>query len=308
MTKYYLILLLFLLPFISFSQNNILSGMQGLSLKEIVYFELKGYDITIAKEEARLDKKGIDYIKKEYGLKHITNEYSDKNIVWQNRVIENIHSPKKMPGITDYQLCYLLPETDSRMIVIRFHTVNQRDTLLERAFLNAFFDRSVVKYTSDNWTAEKVDFAGREITLGNACEWVAPHNVHCPAFGQISWSEFNTRHEAETNMQAQILLNKYNGQYKQIKEEDVNVVFEGTSCRATRIIYEIKKPKLLLGGRNLIAVYYVAEKVRSNFLSCVLIHYIEYKDDYRLPSLIEEVMMLRSPSQPPQRGGVNSPN
>lgn len=300
MNKYLIIKLLYIFLLLLFfshalcSQNNILSGMQGLSLEDIVSFEIQGYNITITKEEIGLNKKGIEKIKKEYGFNNAAHEYTDNKLKWQNRVIEKTESLPKRPGITDYKLCYLLPETDNKMITILFHSVNQKDTLLEQSFLNAFFDRSIVNYVSDNWIAEKIDFVGREITLGNACEWVAPHNVHCPAFGQISWSVFRNKYQADLYKDAQILLNKYNKQYKQIKEDTADVIFEGYQCKAKRIIYQINKSKLFLGGRNLIAVYYLSEKIRGKFISCVLTHYIEYKDDYRLPPLIEEIMKLKT--------------
>ncbi len=266
--------------------------MQGLSYKEGLIFEVEGYTIIIEKNKERLSEKGIKNIKKKYDLKQVTKEYSDSQIKWQNYVIEGKSYEKSVPDVVHYQLCYLFPETDQTMTVVLFESPSRKDTLVEKAFMVAFFNRQLSKYTADTWEADKINFAGRNIPLGNVCSWVSPCNVHCPAFGQISWSTFRNPEDAEVNNQAYYIINKKSGMYKQLREEDVDIVFEGTPTRAKRAIYKINRSKVLLGGRNELAVYYVVQKVRGKYISCVLSHYIEDKNNYRLAPLLEEVMKL----------------
>lgn len=274
-----------------FSQENVLKDMQGLSLKGDMIFELKGYVITVGKEKGSLDnKKDIDKIKKNYNIKNATKEYKDPNIKWQHLVIESTTSVKGVPEAQGFEKCYLLPESDDRMMVVFMQSANGRDEAIENAFMDALFSRELTQYTADNWTASTIDFAGREIQLGDMCSWVSPQNVHCAAFGQMSWSVFDSQEKALINTKILEALNENSGKYKIEKEEDVRVVFEGELTDARRITYKIKGSKLLLGGRNQIAVYYITQKVRGKYVSCMLTNYIEIKDNYELPMLLQEVM------------------
>ncbi|MBF0574797.1 hypothetical protein [Dysgonomonas sp. GY617] len=292
MTKIQICLLLFLIPLMGYSQKNILSDMQGLSLNGDMIFELDGYIMTIQKEKAAFNEKGFQKIKKKYHLNDIEREYSDKNVKWENWVIEANTTVKGVPEAKGFQLCYLLPETDNRMMVVLLQSANGRDSLVEKAFMNAVFSRQLSQYTMDSWVAEKIDFAGREIMLGDVCQWVSPHNVHCASFGQMGWSIFKTEKEAELNTLIQIANNNNSGRYKIMHEEELNVIFEGIPTLAKRITYKINTSKLMSGGRNVLAVYYITQKVRGKYLSCVLTHYVEVKDNYSLPILLKEVMSI----------------
>jgi len=277
------------------SQKNILEDMQGLSYEEGLVFEVEGYTIHVEKNKASLDKKGIDKIKKKYEIKDVLSEYRDNRWKWENYVIEGEDMDRKNPKVFTRKLCYLIPETDNMMTVVSFESPNRKDTLMEQAFMEAFFNRQINEYLNDSWNAEEINFAGRKIPLGNICAWISPCNVHCPAFGQISWSLFRTKEDAEINNNALFLINKYSGTHNVISEEnDINVIFEGSPAKAKRIIYKLKRSKILLGGRNLLAVYYLVQKVRGKYMSCILSHYIEDKDNYRLAPLLEEVMTLNN--------------
>lgn len=286
----YILYILFSLP--TYSQENILSEMQGLSYKDGLIFEVEGYNIIIEKNEAKLDEKDIKKIKKKYELKEIVSESPDKNIKWQNYVIESKKYDKNVPEVIDYQLCYLIPETDNTMTVVLFESPNRKDTVVEQAFMNAFFNRQLNKYIIDSWSANEIDFAGRKIPLGDICSWISPYNVHCPSFGQISWSVFKTLEDARINNEAHLLTNNKSGMYKVLKQENVNIIFEGIPTECKRVIYKINKSKVLLGGRNELAVYYIVQKIRGKYISCVLSHYIEDKKNYRLAPLLEEVMSI----------------
>jgi len=276
----------------AFSQKNLLNGMQGLSYEKGMIFEIEGYTINIEKNEASFDEKGFKKIKKRYELNNVSKEYRDSRWKWQNHAIESQKIEKSVPDVTTRQLCYLIPETDHTMTVVLFESLNRKDTLIEQTFMDAFFKRELSQYLSDNWEADKINFAGRTVPLGNICTWLSPFNVHCPSFGQISWSEFRTLEDAQINNEAHLLMNKYSGMYKTLGEEDVDILFEGYPNKAKRVIFQLKRSKVLLGGRNLLAVYYVVQRVRGKYLSCVLSHYVEDKNNYRLAPLLQEVMSL----------------
>lgn len=266
--------------------------MQGLSDKGNYIFEIEGYTIIIEKNKTGFDDKGIKRIKKKYDLQDIVSEYKDTRFKWANYVIESTSFDKAVPEVINYQLCYLLPEDDNVTTVVLFESPNRRNKQIEEAFMDAFFKREVLKYVSNEWGVDKINFAGRNIPLGNVCSWVSPFNVHCPSFGQISWSIFRKKEDAEINNNAHLLLNKKSGMYRVQDEDEVDVIFEGVPTKAKRVVYRINRSKVLLGGRNQLAVYYIVPKIRGRYLSCVLSHYIEDKNNYRLSPLLEEVMSL----------------
>lgn len=275
------------------AQQDVLSGMQGLELKGDLVFEIDGYSMLVQKEKASLDSKGIKKIKKKYGLENASKEYSDKNIKWENLVIE---STEKIDGLLDvegFKKCYLLPEDDDNMRVVLLHSVAGRDTLIENAFMDALFSRKLKEYSTDDWVAESIDFAGRTIELGDMCRWVSPRNVHCATFGQMAWSELDTQDEAEINNMVQLINNNNSKKYKPQKEEEIDIIFEGIPTTAKRVTYKLNTPKILLGGRNMLVSYFVTQKVRGKHVSAVLTHYMESKDDYTLPPLLERVMSVK---------------
>lgn len=290
MIRYVLNVLLIIWSSTLIGQNEILDKMQGLSLDGDMVFSIEGYMMTIQREKGSINKNGIQKIKKKYKLNNIVSEYRDQSIKWENWVIENKTFVKSLPEVEGFQKCYLIPQSDDRMMFVTMHSASGRDTVLENAFMDAVFSRQLAQYTTDSWVAEKIDFAGREIALGDVCQWVSPHNVHCASFGQMAWSIFKTEKEALLSTQIQIANNNTSGRYKIIKEEDIDLIFEGIPTKAKRITYKINTSKLLSGGRNVIAVYYITQKVRGQFLSCVLTQYIEVKNDYSLPMLLQEVM------------------
>lgn len=287
-----LLLVFLFVPVICHAQGNVLADMQGLSYEQSYIFEVEGYTIIIEKNNVALDNKGIKKIRKKYNLQDIEAEYRDSALSWQNYVIRSTSFEKSVPDVIKYQLCYLLPEKDDLMTVVLLESPNRKNEQLEKAFMKAFFDRDILKYVSNEWGVEKINFAGRNIPLGNICSWVSPFNVHCPSFGQISWSIFKDKESAEINNNAHLLLNKKSGMYKVLGEEEVDIIFEGILTKAKRLTYKIKRSKVLLGGRDRLAVYYVVQKVRGKYLSCILSHYIEDKNNYTLSPLLMEVMSL----------------
>lgn len=278
--------------FSSFAQKERLADMQGLALNGDMIFELEGYTMTIVNEKGSLDKGSVRKLKKKYGLEKAKHEYKDPNISWDHWIIEDSTSTKGLPNVVGFEKCYLFPQSDDRILMVLLQSSNGRDIAIEKAFMNAFFERKLASYASEDWVARKINFAGREIELGDMCTWVAPQNVHCAAFGQLSWSVFKSIDKALTNTLVLEAANNNSGKYKVEKEENINVLFEGIPTVAKRVTYKIKGSKILLGGRNMLAVYYITQKVRDRYVSCMLTNYIEVKDNYDIPVLLREVMTL----------------
>ncbi|CAN0602260.1 unnamed protein product, partial [Ectocarpus sp. 12 AP-2014] len=143
---------------------------------------------------------------------------------------------------------------------------------------------------------DKINFAGREIELGGNCNWISINNIQCPFYGQLNWSVHKTKESADLSIQNQFKVTKTKNGGKVISEEEIDIIFEGAKTKAKKVNYDFTGITSLLasmsGGKNL-TIYYVSEKVRENYVSCVLSFW--NNDNIKpsgLPQLLEEVMSI----------------
>jgi hypothetical protein len=115
------------------------------------------------------------------------------------------------------------------------------------------------------------------------------NNLQCPGNGQMNWAVYPTLEEAQGGTQLQM---KQNAKRKILKSEELNIVFEGEPATAIRIVYKMNVPRIIMGGSNNLAVFYVTTKVRGQYVSCVLSNFVENENDYTLGALLLEVMKM----------------
>ena len=266
--------------------------MHGLQdTKGDTYIELSGYEILITTEKGELDKeKDINKLKKKYKLKTILREYSDTEINRANKVIEAEVEIKDKANLKGNIVCYLFTQTDKKLLTIFMQTINQRDTLLEKAFVKAYINNELSDYISADLKADTISFAGREIVLGSACSWHGPHNIYCMG-GQISWAEFPTFEAAEADINKRIEANN-NDKLIVLKEEDIDVIFEDIPSLVHRVVYQQNSQSFYSPRRTPLVVYYIVQEVRGRFVSCVMSNYGYNKNDYELSPLLQEIMSI----------------
>src|SRR5258706_12019049 len=157
------------------------------------FFEAEGYDIFIQSVDYRLDEKGISKIKKKYSAED-GQLISDPLIAKDNRVL--LRSEHKN-GVVVYFTYYLIPDSESKTIVIGFVRPKTRDVMLERDFVNAYISNRIPSFIYTKLEIDSIDFVGRTIGLGSACHWMSPHNIQCPDLGQMNWAIFDSSAKAE---------------------------------------------------------------------------------------------------------------
>lgn len=273
-----------------FSQKYDLTGMQGLkNEKGDVMLELSGYDISIATIKGQVDnEKTVTTIKKKYKIETFLAEYSEPKIAKANKIIESEAKIKDRSKVKINQVCYILGKSESEVEVVLFQTLNQRDIVLEEEVIRTFLENGLTYYISDEQKASSISFAGRDINLGSACNWMSPHNVNCKG-GQMSWSEFPSFESANLDINTRIDAN-VNENMTVLAEDDIDVVFEEIPSLAHRVVY---KQKSGFGQRtDPLVVYYIAQEVRGRYISCVLSNYGYNRNDYALAPLLEEVMSI----------------
>lgn len=281
-----------LLPSILISQNQSdpLEGMSGIQQNENLFFEIKGYSINIVTVDKKFNDKEINKILKKYDIKEIQKQYSDPNLGRANVVIEDESESKEYPSAVLFQKFYFFPVGEKKTQFICFQNALSRDTVLELSFIEAFNNNVLDKYIDyKDFSPISIDFIGRDIKLGARCNWMFVNNLQCPGNGQMNWSVFPTMEEAQKKTDLQQLDSSSR---KILKNEKINIIFEETPTVATRIVYKFNIPRFVMGGSNLLAVYYVTAEVRGKYISCILSNYVDSENDYTLGALLHEVMSL----------------
>ncbi len=288
MKKYILITLLMMLSQVIVSQERRFEGMHGLyDTKNELYFSYQSYSIYVSTKKGKFaDSKTTEKVKKKAGIedKQVQAEYKEPEISGENIVIEALMTDPERPKAEVSTACYILPYTDSEVVFVAFYTVNQRDIIVEREIVNEYLRTGLKEYIGDRQDAEVINFAGREVRLGNACGWRGPNNLFCKG-GQISWSEFPSYDQAVVDLQLRILSNE-NEDRKALSDEDIEVIFEDIPTVARRIVYNDPDNYYPL------AVYYIVQDVRGRAVSCVLSNYVYNDKDYELSSLLRMFMSI----------------
>ncbi len=112
----------------------------------------------------------------------------------------------------------------------------------------------------------------------------------------MNWSIHKTKESADLSIQNQLKATKIKNGGKVISEEEVDILFEGVSTKAQKVYYDFTGITSVLasmsGGKNL-TIFYVSEKVRGNYVSCVLSFWNnDTINPSGLPPLLEEVMSI----------------
>lgn len=250
------------------------------------FFEAEGYDIFIQPFENGLDEKGISKIKKKYSIKD--GQLSTDSLTNLKVLVRT----EEKNGVTAYFTYYLIPGTEKKSTVVGFIRPKTRDIGLERDFIGSYLSNKIPSFVYTRLEIDSIDFVGRTIKLGPICRWMSPHNIQCPNYGQMNWAIFDNLKQAEEYRDTHFEMGK-NKNLVDIKEEKwLTIKFEGLETKALRTKVKIQLPKLVMGGSNILVVYYVTGQVRGKFVSCVLSHYTDDVGADKLPPLLSEVMEL----------------
>jgi hypothetical protein len=253
----------------------------------VSFFEAEGYDIFIQQVDNGLDEKGLSKIRKKYSIKNgplATDSALNVKVLSRE---------EQQGGINVYYTYYLLSEAEKKTNVIGFVKAKVRDIELERIFVSSYLSNQIPSFIYTGLETDSIDFVGRTIKLGQLCRWMSPHNIQCPNYGQMNWALFDKLEQAEDYRDTHFAMTK-NKNLVDIKEEKwVNVRFEGQETKALQTKIKVQLPKLVMGGSNILVVYYITEQVRGRYVACVLSHYTDDVGADKLPALLREVMELK---------------
>ncbi len=275
-----------LLPGQNIDSNAIYSHTQLIQNGGITFVESEGYDVAREYIYAQLDKKGLKKIKRRFKIPKdqeptISEEFPKAQIF---RAYEEIDGERVI------QRTYYCYESGPLLVeIIGTAAISGPDQALEEFLVKSLKQETFPEYVHSTMFVDSINFAGRYIQLGSACSWRGAHNLQCPNRGQMNWSEFSSPERAEEMILNQQKVTRSRHLVSASEIDTVRIIFEGQETVATRNKLKVKLPKLLIGGSNVLIVYYVICEVRGRYVACVLSHYDDEADG-GLPPLLREVM------------------
>lgn len=290
-------LVLSLFSTLVFSQENddFTKRLKAINNQTIIFYNVDGVDFSSQTFSNEFSEKGLKKLYRKYSIKDSDLKVKDENLTHNNIYItksENI--TENINQISSY---YFVENKDKTVSVFWFGYYNKLNKEFERKYVNRILNNEIPKEVYEPMTIDSIDFAGRKIKLGNNCNWTNINTVQCPYYGEMNWSVHKTIESAKNSIDNQFNVTKSQKGGKVISEEDVDVIFEGTETKAKKVIYDFTGAKSLLvgmsGGKTL-TIYYVASKVRENYVSCCMSFWNnDTLTDNGLAPLLEKIMQLK---------------
>ena len=286
---------LFILVFsLNFSQTNtIFDRLSVLENGGKIWYNIDGYSVTSEIFNYNFDEKGLKKVFRKHNISDSDQKYKDENITLNNyfiskqqNVIENIFQTNNY---------YFIESQNKTIIVIWFAKTGKTDKETEELLVNAILENKIPKENCVPMQISSINFADRTIELGNSCYWTFLNTVQCPYFGEMNWSIHKTLDDAKESVKNQFNITKSRKMGKVISEEMVDVEFEGVETKAKKAVFEINAVASTLAGGKSLTIYYVAENIRGENVSCVMSFWNndQINPQTKLPPLLEKLMKLK---------------
>lgn len=265
--------------------------IHGIKQEGADFYEVSGYDVFKQILKAPITENNIKKFNKKFDFakdyQPVYRQLEGAYLVFESD--RSVDEESIQPG----KYYYTYQDENGHGYVIGFVGFSTRDTSVEHYMVDAIRNDILPESIYSSQHVDSIKFAGRYIELGPACRWMNTHNIQCPNYGQMNWSEFrdSTRAAEMTAFQRSLNNQKFLGKEKE--NTSVKVDFEGDEVEALKTKVKIKVPELVMGGSNVLVVYYVTAHVRDRYVSCVLSHFTDDVNADGLPPLLQEVMELR---------------
>ena len=291
------ILLITLLSTFAFSQENddFAKRLKAINNQTIIFYNVDGVDFSSQTFSNEFSEKGLKKLYRKYSITESDIKVKDETLNNNNFYITRTESvAENINHISSY---YFVENQNKTVSVFWFGYSNKSDQDFERKYVNRILNDEIPKEVFEPMTIESIDFAGRKIELGNNCNWTNINTVQCPYYGEMNWSVHKTIESAKNSIDNQFNVTKSRKGGKVLSEEKVDVIFEGTETKAKKVIYDFTGAKSLLvglSGAKTLTIYYVACKVRENYVSCCMSFWNnDTITENGLAPLLEKVMQLK---------------
>ena len=292
----YLVLFLLTTCNLFAQEYKILERLVALDNNSKIWYNIDGYSITSEVFNYNFDEKGLKKIFKKHSIKEDDLKTKDDSISKNNIVV---HKTERLNDkLTQRNSYYFVENSDKKITVIWFAKTSNEDFRMQRELTNLIIENKIPKSNFVSMQTNQINFGNRQIELANSCYWTFLNTVQCPYFGEMNWSVHYSLEDAKESVENQLEMTKSRKSGKILSEEFVDVEFENIPTKAKKVIYDFTGLTGALagmsGGKSL-TIYYVAEKVRENYMSCVMSFWNndEINPETKLPPLLEKVMKIK---------------
>jgi len=295
MTKQISIFIFLIFSQISFGQNEeLFNRLQAIHNSGTTFYNVDGVDFTSQNISSEFNEKNLKKAYRKNKIKKKDEKVTDKELIYDNYKVVN--REKFENDLVSVSVNYFVKNNENRISIFWFGYYEKSNPEFERKMINLILSDSIPKDCFSSIKTDKVNFAGREIELGGNCNWININNIQCPYYGQMNWSVHKTKESADLSIQNQLKATKVKNGGKVVSEEEIDIMFEKVPTKARKVNYDFTGVTSLLasmsGGKNL-TIYYVSEKVRDNYVSCILSFWNNDNiNPSGLPPLLEEVMEI----------------
>jgi len=295
--KSILFLVITLISTLSFSQENddFAKRLKAINNQTIIFYNVDGVDFSSQTFSNEFTEKGLKRLYRKYSIKESDLKVKDETLKYNNFYITKLENVAE--NISQISSFYFVENQNKTVSVFWFGYYGKQNQVFELKYVNRILNDEIPKEVFEPMTIQSIDFAGRKIELGNSCNWTNINTVQCPYYGEMNWSVHKTIESAKNSIDNQFNVTKSRKGGKVLSEEEVDVIFEGTETKAKKVIYDFTGVNSLLvgmsGGKTL-TIYYVASKVRENYVSCCMSFWNnDTITENGLAPLLEKVMQLK---------------
>jgi len=269
--------------------------LKAINNQTIIFYNIDGVDFSSQTFSNEFSEKGLKKLYKKYSINESDIKVKDDSLKNNNFYITK--SENVAENINQISSYYFVENQNKTVSVFWFGYYNKLNKEFERKYVNHILNDEIPKEVFEPMTIESIDFAGRKIELGNSCNWTNINTVQCPYYGEMNWSVHKTIETAKNSIDNQFNITKSRKGGKVISEEEIDVIFEETETKAKKVIYDFTGAKSLLAGMSggkTLTIYYVACKVRENYVSCCMSFWNnDTITENGLAPLLEKVMKLK---------------
>jgi len=263
--------------------------------QSVIFYNTDGVDFSCQTFSGEFSEKNLKKAFRKYSIKEDDKKIKDDSLGFNNLYVTK--SEKITESISQINSYYFIEKNNS-ITVIWFGHFNNLNKEFEQKYTRLIMNDQIPKNIFEPMVINTIDFAGRKIELGNSCYWTNVNTVQCPYYGEMNWSVHKTLESAKSTIETQFNITKSKKDGKIISEEELEVIFEGTETKAKKIIYDFTGVKSILAGMSggkTLTVYYVACKVRENYVSCCMSFWNnDTITKNGLAPLLEKVMTLKN--------------
>lgn len=276
------------------------SRMRGISSNGIDFYNVDGVEITTQSTKVAFTPSDIcKQFKKLSGKRFRLKE---ENLIQDDKCGFPVYYAKQQDteaeGIVREVSHYFVAMNTGSVMWFTFSSLNKTDVALEQHFIRLIKDAAIPDSIFSRLEVDIINFAGRNIVLGNACNWQGPNNIQCPNKGQMNWSVHKSMDDAKQTADFHYkILGGLNGGTITM-DTMVPVIFEDVEILAHKIVYSFTGAKGLMvkaSGGKYLTMYFIAAPVRGNYVSCAMSYWnIDALNENGLPQLLAEVMKLKN--------------